>query len=74
MNKDRTAGSRTPVRFSNGYSLWNDVNAVATSRRMPRFVFLVQPQGMPMMVVAAAFGVFGWHQVTDFDSNLRFFL
>ena len=62
------------MRLSNGYSLWNDVNAVATPCGVPRLRSLVQQRGMPMAVVAAAFGVFGWHQVTDFDSFLRFFL
>jgi hypothetical protein len=50
------------------------MNTAATAWGVPRFLFLVRQRGMPMAVVAAAFGVFGWHQVTDFDSFFRFFL
>jgi hypothetical protein len=61
------------VRLSNGYFLSNHVNAVTTVWGV-RVLFLVQQRGMPVaaVAVAAAFGVFGWHQVTD--SNLGGFL
>jgi hypothetical protein len=62
------------VRLSNGYFLSNHVNAVATVWSV-RVLFLVQQRGMPVSaVVAAAFGVFGWLQVTDSDCFVRFFL
>ena len=56
------------MRLSNGYCLSNHVNAVATVWGV-RVLFLVQQRGMPVpaMAVAAAFGVFAWNQVTDFN-------
>ena len=57
------------MRLSNGYSLLRQQeNAVDIASGLP-----VQPKGVAA-VVAAAFGVFGWQQVTEFDSFLRFFL
>jgi hypothetical protein len=50
------------------------VNAVATAWDAVPVVILVQRRGMPVAVMAAAPGVCGWHQVTDFDNFLRFFL
>jgi hypothetical protein len=63
------------VRLSNGYSLSDHVNAVATVWGV-RVLFLVQQRGMPVaaVTVAAAFGVFGWLQVTESDPFVRFFL
>jgi hypothetical protein len=62
------------VRLSNGYSLWNHVNAVATAwGRAPRLLFLVQERGKLVGVVAvaaAAVGVFGWLQVTGVNANV----
>jgi len=58
------------VRLSNGYSLLNRVNAVATAWGLrPGSFFLVQQRAKPVAVaaVAAAAGVFGWRQVTVFD-------
>jgi len=63
------------VRLSNGYSLLNHVNAVATAwGRAPRALFLVQQRAKLVAVaaVAAAVGVFGWHQVTDYNANFGF--
>jgi hypothetical protein len=59
------------VRLSNGYSLLNRVNAIATAWGLrPGSFFLVQLRGKlvaAVAVVAAAYGVFRWLQVTDFD-------
>jgi hypothetical protein len=61
------------VRLSNGYFLLNHVNAVVTAWGLhPGSFFLVQQRGMlvaavAMVAVVAAYGVFGWLQVTDFD-------
>ena len=65
------------MRLSNGYSLLNLVNAVATAWGLrPGSFFLVQQRAKPVAVVAAAaaFGVFHWRQVRLFDFFLRFFL
>jgi hypothetical protein len=62
------------VRLSNGYSLLNQVSAVVTAwGRAPRVLFRVQRAEMVAVVaVAAADGVFGWHQVTGFNANFGF--
>jgi hypothetical protein len=69
------------VRLSNGYSLLNHVNAVATAWGLhPGPFFLAQQRAklvavvavVAVMTVAAADGVFGWHQVTDFNANFGF--
>ena len=66
------------MRLSNGYSLLNRVNAIATAWGLrPGSFFLVQQRGKLVTVVAVvaapAYGVFGWLQVTDFDFD-RFLL
>jgi hypothetical protein len=58
------------VRLSNGDFLLNHVTAVATAWGLrPGSFFLVQQRVKLAAVaaVAAAYGVFGWLQVTDFD-------
>ncbi len=60
------------MRLSNGYSLLNRVNAIATAWGLrPGSFFLVQQRGKLVTVVAVvaapAYGVFGWLQVTYFD-------
>jgi hypothetical protein len=76
-DKDRTAGNRTTVRLSNGYSLLNLCERATAWGLRPGSFFLVQQRAKPVAVaavVAAAFGVFGWLHITVFDSFLRFFL
>jgi hypothetical protein len=65
------------VRLSNGYSLLRHVNAIATVWGLhPGSFFLAQQRAMLVAVVtvavavAAAYGVFGWLQVTDFDFDV----
>jgi len=63
------------VRLSNGYSLLNHVNAVATAWGVrPGSFFLVQQRAklVAVVAVAAADGVFGWRQVTDFNAKFGF--
>jgi len=66
---------RTMVRLSNGYSLLNHVITVVTAwGRAPWVLFLVQQRGEVVAVAAVvtAVGVFGWHEVTDFNANFGF--
>ena len=70
INKDRTAGDRTTVRLSNGYSLLRQQeNAVDIASGLP-----VQPKGVAAVAAVAASGVSCGRQVTDLESFLRFFL
>jgi hypothetical protein len=65
------------VRLSNGYSLLNPANAVATAWGLrPGAFFLVQQRAklVAVVAVAAALGVFGWLQVTVFDFDGFFFV
>ena len=59
------------MRLSNGYSLLNHVNAVATAWGVPRVLFLVQQRG-EVVAVAAAVGVFCGLQVTDLNAKFGF--
>jgi hypothetical protein len=77
MNKDRTAGNRTTVRLSNGYSLLRHVNAIATAWGLRPGSFPLAQQRAKLVavvavvaVMAAAYGVFGRLQVTDFDFDV----
>ena len=69
-------GNRTTVRLSNGYSLLRHVNAIATVWGLhPGSFPLAQQRAMLVAVVAAvavaaAYGVFGRLQVTDFDFDV----
>jgi hypothetical protein len=70
----RTAVNRTTVRLFTDYSLLRLVNAVATAWDVVAVRLLVQRRDMPVAVMATAFGVSQWHQITDLDSFSRFFL
>ena len=65
--------NRTTVRLSTGYSLLRLVNAVATPWDVVPVRILVQRRGMPVAVMATAFGVSEWHQITDLIVFLAFF-
>lgn len=72
--QDRTARIESRVRLAKGYSLLRQVNAVATAWDEVPVGILVQRRGMPVAVMATAFGVSKWHQITNLDSFFRFFL
>ena len=72
--QDRTARMESRVRPAKDYSLLRLVKALATTWDEVPVQILVQRRGMPVAVMATASGVLEWHQITNLDIFLRFFL
>jgi hypothetical protein len=64
--------NRATVRLFYGYSLLRLVNAVATAWDVVPVRILVLTPRYAVAVMATAFGVSQWHQITDLDSFSRF--